>query len=260
MRKRIWKAVSVIFLMLLIVRGTVFVSHAAELAHNTAMELAEKKTADGLVDIACATIESAGVIIAAIIGVGGLRKITKEGFDTYFTSFSSENHDLKRVIKRAKDEITIIVAYGDNLLKEYTSLLNECMERGVRVNFLMLSRERALQMAQDYYQAKTETFCEEIEVSLNALEQLTKHDNFRIKIWHYPLPASYIAIDCGVSDGRARMDALIQVMIYQYGVLTPNAPITYLSHKKNNNAFYHTVESLKNMWSRAGDFEHGGYT
>ena len=44
------------------------------------------KNYQGLTDIICSLIEAAGVITAAIIGVGGLKKIAKEGFDTYFTN------------------------------------------------------------------------------------------------------------------------------------------------------------------------------
>lgn len=259
MKKRIPKNVSVVLLMLSVVGFTVLVSHAAELTHNTATELTEKKANGGMVDIVCSMIESGGVIIAAIIGVGGLRKITKEGFDTYFTSFSSENHDLKRIIKRAKIEITIIVAYGDNLLKEYTSLLCKCMRQGIKVNYLMLDKEHAWQMAKDYYNEVDEKLNNDINISLNYLEKLRHYDNFEIKTWSYPLSASYIAIDCGIAGQKPQKNALIQIMVYQYNVPTPEAPITYLSYKKNKDVFERTIGSLKEMWSNANTFERGSY-
>lgn len=59
-------------------------------------------------DIICSIIETAGVIAAAGIGIGGLKKVAKDRFDTYFTNFSSKNHNLERIINRAEKEIIVI--------------------------------------------------------------------------------------------------------------------------------------------------------
>lgn len=93
-------------------------------------------------DIVCSIIETAGVIVAARIGVGGLKKIAKDRFDTYFTSFSSKNHDLERILNRAEKEITIIVVYGDNLLETYKPLLADRLKQGIKINFLMLTKDK----------------------------------------------------------------------------------------------------------------------
>ena len=58
-------------------------------------------------DIVCSIIETTGVIVAARIGVGGLKKIAKDRFDTYFTSFSSKNHDLERILNRAESLLSM---------------------------------------------------------------------------------------------------------------------------------------------------------
>ena len=204
-------------------------------------------------DIVCSIIETAGVIVAARIGVGGLKKIAKDRFDTYFTSFSSKNHDLERILNRAEKEITIIVVYGDNLLETYKPLLADRLEQGIKINFLMLTKEKAQQMTKDYYNDSDEKFKSCYKKSLDYLKSLSKSNNFKVKMCELPLSASYIAIDCGIENTRRMRDALIQIMVYQYGVKTPEAPITYLSHRTPDDILESTIASLRNMWSRGHD-------
>ena len=190
-------------------------------------------------DIVCSIIETAGVIVAARIGVGGLKKIAKDRFDTYFTSFSSKNHDLERILNRAEKEITIIVVYGDNLLETYKPLLADRLKQGIKINFLMLTKDKAQQMTKDYYKK-----------SLEYLMSLSESNNFKVRMCELPLSASYIAIDCGIENTWRMRDALIQIMVYQYGVKTPKAPITYLSHGTPDDILESTIDSLQNMWSK----------
>lgn len=204
-------------------------------------------------DIVCSIIETTGVIVAARIGVGGLKKIAKDRFDTYFTSFSSKNHDLERILNRAEKEITIIVVYGDNLLETYKPLLADRLEQGIKINFLMLTKEKAQQMTKDYYNDSDEKFKSCYKKSLEYLKSLSKSNNFKVKMCELPLSASYIAIDCGIENTRRMRDALIQIMVYQYGVKTPKAPITYLSHGTPDDILESTIASLRNMWSRGHD-------
>ena len=204
-------------------------------------------------DIVCSIIETAGVIVAARIGVGGLKKIAKDRFDTYFTSFSSKNHDLERILNRAEKEITIIVVYGDNLLETYKPLLADRLEQGIKINFLMLTKEKAQQMTKDYYNDSDEKFKSCYKKSLEYLKSLSKSNNFKVKMCELPLSASYIAIDCGIENTRRMRDALIQIMVYQYGDKTPKAPITYLSHRTPDDILESTIASLRNMWSRGHD-------
>ena len=210
-------------------------------------------------DIVCSIIETTGVIVAARIGVGGLKKIAKDRFDTYFTSFSSKNHDLARILNRAEKEITIIVVYGDNLLETYKPLLADRLEQGIKINFLMLTKEKAQQMTKDYYNDSDEKFKSCYKKSLEYLKSLSKSDNFEVKLCKLPLSASYIAIDCGIENTRRMRDALIQIMVYQYGVKTPKAPITYLSHRTPDDILKSTIDSLRNMWSNGQGVEISKY-
>jgi hypothetical protein len=201
-------------------------------------------------DIVCSIIETAGVIVAARIGVGGLKKIAKDRFDTYFTSFSSKNHDLERILNRAEKEITIIVVYGDNLLETYKPLLADRLKQGIKINFLMLTKDKAQQMTKDYYNDSDEKFRSRYKKSLEYLMSLSESNNFKVRMCELPLSASYIAIDCGIENTWRMRDALIQIMVYQYGVKTPKAPITYLSHGTPDDILESTIDSLQNMWSK----------
>lgn len=202
-------------------------------------------------DIICSIIETAGVIAAAGIGIGGLKKVAKDRFDTYFTIFSSKNHNLERIINRAEKEIMIIVTYGDNLLEEYKPLLVDRLEQGIKINFLMLNKEKARQMTVDYYNDTDEKFRSCYKKSLEHLESLSRFKDFKVRMYELPLSASYIAIDCGIANHRRTRDALIQIMVYQYMVKTPKAPITYLSHRTPNDILESTIDSIRKMWSVA---------
>ena len=201
--------------------------------------------------IICSIIETAGVIAAAGIGIGGLKKVAKDRFDTYFTNFSSKNHNLERIINRAEKEIMIIVTYGDNLLEEYKPLLVDRLEQGIKINFLMLNKEKARQMTVDYYNDTDEKFRSCYKKSLEHLESLSRFTGFKVRMYELPLSASYIAIDCGIANHRRTRDALIQIMVYQYMVKTPKAPITYLSHRTPNDILESTIDSIRKMWSVA---------
>lgn len=210
-------------------------------------------------DIVCSIIETTGVIVAARIGVGGLKKIAKDRFDTYFTSFSSKNHDLERILNRAEKEITIIVVYGDNLLETYKPLLADRLEQDVKINFLMLTKDKAQQMTKDYYNDPDEKFRSCYKKSLEYLNSLSRFTNFKVRMCELQLSASYIAIDCGIENTRRMRDALIQIMVYQYGVKTPKAPITYLSHRTPDDILESTIDSLRNMWSNGHEVKISEY-
>lgn len=216
----------------------------------------------GIIDITCSTIESYGTIIASIIGVVGLNGIAKTSFETYFTNFSSKSHHLEDLFKSATKEITIITFYGDNLLEQYTPLLKRCVRNGIQLNYLLLSKDYALQMPKYYFHDDDHIVRERITLALTRLNEI-KHSsaaNCHIKQWAFPLSASYIAIDAGISPHRSRWirrsnsTALIQLMIYQYGIRTPNSPITYLTYNHNPDAFENTVQSLRQMWASGLDF------
>lgn len=205
-----------------------------------------------LSDILVALTGAGSVIAAACIGIRGAREIVQERY-AYFTCFSSKGHDLGRLLMQATKEITVVVIYGGNMLEKYESLFADRLQSGIQVNFLMLDREYAFSMSEDYYGEKPEQYKHNAKKAIKILKRLeSKSKNLCIKKWSLPLGASYIAIDCGIERWRKPEETgEIQMMLYQYKIPTENSPITYVSKKRDASAFEHTVTSIKHMWEKA---------
>lgn len=204
-----------------------------------------------LSDILVALIGAGSVIAAACIGIRGARAIVTEQY-AYFTSFSSKGHDLGRLLRQAKKEITIVANYGGNMLKKYESMLEDCANRGIRINYLMLDAKAVVDMSYVLFgDAKSQTK-RNVKDVLDRLKNLNMSANVTLKACSFPLPASYIAIDCSIgSIQKPKETAKIQVMLYQYRVPTGKAPITYMTKDGDASAFKHTVASIKYMWQHA---------
>lgn len=205
-----------------------------------------------LSDILVALIGAGSVIAAACIGIRGARKIVKERH-AYFTSFSSKGHDLGRFLMQAKEEITIVVIYGDQLLKNYGNLLENLLIQGIRINFLMLESKTAFDMSKQYFGEEEYQYKPGAENAVDRLKKIKakniENKKLTIKTWSQRLSASYIAIDCGIEEDQQPKDtAEIHVMLYQYKTPTEKAPLTYMSKDGDASAFEHTVASLKQMW------------
>lgn len=212
-----------------------------------------------LSDILVALIGAGSVIAAACIGIRGARKIVKERH-AYFTSFSSRGHDLGRFLMQAKEEITIVVIYGDQLLANYGNLLENLLLQGIRINFLMLKRAPAFAMSKKYFNEEWEQFYFNVNKVFDQIDKIkaatkigdTENEKLATRVWSLPLSASYIAIDCGIGEGLTPKDtAEIQLMLYQYTIPTENAPITYMSKVGDVSVFEHTVASIKAMWKES---------
>lgn len=212
-----------------------------------------------LSDILVALIGAGSVIAAACIGIRGARKIVKERH-AYFTSFSSRGHDLGRSLMQAKEEITIVVIYGDQLLANYGNLLENLLLQGIRINFLMLEEEPAFAMSKKYFGEKRKQFDRNVNKVFDQIDEIkaaiktgnTENKKLATRVWSLPLSASYIAIDCGIGEGLTPKDtAEIQIMLYQYTIPTKNAPITYMSKVGDVSVFEHTVASIKAMWKES---------
>ena len=220
-----------------------------------------------LSDILVALIGAGSVIAAACIGIRGARKIVKERH-AYFTSFSSRGHDLGRFLMQAKEEIAIVVIYGDQLLANYGKLLENLLLHGIRINFLMLEEEAAFAMSKKYFGEKRKQFDRNVNKVFDQIDEIkaaiktgnTENKKLATRVWSLPLSASYIAIDCGIGEGLTPKDtAEIQIMLYQYTIPTKNAPITYMSKVGDVSVFEHTVASIKAMWKDSDSLDLNKY-
>ena len=210
-------------------------------------------------------IGGAATIVSAIISVGYLGKIIHKEIAPSFFSYSEPNHNLWRLLRAAENDITIVVAYGDRLLRTQKLSLLFLLKKGIKIRFLMLTPEKALDMGTSFMQPilppdKIQATCSdkrlktkmEIESALDNLAQLQKNaprkNNIDIKMISHSLTASYIAIDLSTRFTHPRQcSSIIQMMVYQFGVMSKNSPTTYLTFKNDKKQFENTADSIDNM-------------
>lgn len=133
-------------------------------------------------------IGGAATIVSAIISVGYLGKIIHKEIAPSFFSYSEPNHNLWRLLRAAENDITIVVAYGDRLLRTQKLSLLFLLKKGIKIRFLMLTPEKALDMGTSFMQPilppdKIQATCSdkrlktkmEIESALDNLAQLQKN-------------------------------------------------------------------------------------
>ena len=58
-------------------------------------------------------------------------------------TYSDMNHDVRKVIRRAKKSVYIVVTIGNHLLEEIEDDLRVCLKKGINVYFLMHNEEKA---------------------------------------------------------------------------------------------------------------------
>lgn len=222
-------------------------------------------------EIVCAIIQTAGTIIAAIIGVGYLEKIIHKEIVPSFFSYSEPNHDLWELLRSATTEVVFVVAYGDQMLQKHKKHLATLLRKKIMIKFLMLAPENAVKMGTEYMSVSPQTsssnrgakthakIIDEYRSSLNALRELCNSRNsgyLEIRQTNLPLSASYVAVDlpdvCYDNSHKVpHRQPIIQMMVYQFAVLSENSPITYLTPQKYPAQFKSTRYSIQEMWSSA---------
>lgn len=213
--------------------------------------------------VIAALIGAGGVIIAALISVRGIGRVVDRKIDSYFFSYSDRKHSLDRIMRNAKKEITIVVIYGDKMLTEYLEDLRSYLRRGIDIDFLMLSPKYAILTDTGYYLKGPEDTCRCLANVMDMLKELKTvqgrdSGTLEIRVAETFLTASYIGIDLDLREdenGVWEDRALIQMMIYQFGIKTPDAPITYLSPRKNIKQFSNTVKSIRQIWEKGAPLD-----
>lgn len=200
-------------------------------------------------DIICTGIDAASVCAAALIGVGGLKKIAKKSLDTYFCNYADKKHDLEELLRKATSSITVVAAYGDRLLEEYASDMEACLARGIKIRYLMLTVDMAEELNETVLKVKKEGTKADVYKVHVKLQDMKRKGDLEVREWDKMLTASYIGID--LDTYRHAQDALIQVMLYQYKTEAKYSPITYLSYKNSRDQFSTTANAIEKMWSDA---------
>lgn len=230
-------------------------------------------------EIGSAIIQAVGTIIASIIGVGYLEKIIHKEIVPGFFSYSEPNHDLWEILRSATTEVVFVVAYGDQMLQKHKKHLETLLRKGVMIKFLMLDPENAVRMGVEYMYALQRPILsnkedveryinkEDIETyiniidgyrsSLKALKELHEGSNgeyLEVRQTKLPLSASYVAVDLpdvcyDDSQNTPHRRPIIQMMVYQFSVVSEHSPITYLTPQKSPEQFANTGRSIQEMWS-----------
>ena len=204
-------------------------------------------------EIVSAIIQAIATIMDAIIGVAFAGKFSKKPTEAHFFNYTDKNHNLHKIMRKAKKSITIIANCGDMFLTTYYDNLIQYIKNGVQINFLLLDIENYTYM--DIYTTGTKNAdYDALEKSLQILSELKRQNSEKvsIKVFNSVLTASYIGIDLeqNIFDNNWPETALIQVMSYQYNTRPGKSPITYISpHEKEQ--FQIVVDSIFEMWDRS---------
>lgn len=172
-----------------------------------------------LTDLLGSLIEAAGIVVAAKIGVKGFDSITQKRIDNY----QSKNHDLGKLLMKAEVEITIVAAYGDELLNQYASTIADCMRHGIAVRYLMHTIDAAEKMNEDFLCRKDARTKDEVINVRKKLHSLHSVGQIEVREWNQPLTASYIGID--LNQKSQKSEPTLQIMTYLYNTPSNETPI-----------------------------------
>ena len=151
------------------------------------------------------------------------------------------------------------------MLQKHKKHLATLLRKKIMIKFLMLAPENAVKMGTEYMSVSPQTsssnrgakthakIIDEYRSSLNALRELCNSRNsgyLEIRQTNLPLSASYVAVDlpdvCYDNSHKVpHRQPIIQMMVYQFAVLSENSPITYLTPQKYPAQFKSTRVYLK---------------
>lgn len=174
---------------------------------------------------------------------------------------------LVRYCEEPKKNIYIVASIGDQLLASQEQQIREHLKKTIRVRgkseklnlCVLIQGESQYYELEKYINANHKLSDEEYaQLRVTTLEKFKKiQEDFpnqvEIREFNSFLTASYIGVDINdeYPDTKVMPDAIIQVMLYQYGVTAQSCPITYFSFKENETLFRSTSDSICDMW------EHG---
>ncbi len=190
-----------------------------------------------------------GAVTATLIGAGVItRKFSSSGFQLY-----KNNRKLtRRLIKNATHDVTIILAVGDVFFNEYEEVLARKMKAGIKVNVLILTKDKWLTHS-NYIKFDGDAIVD-YEKTISILTRLKNAEAgkmLEVREFDDMMTASYIGIDlCKASRSIwRRSNPIIHMMLYQYGTMTEDSTIAYLTLRKTLEQFEITEESIEKMWN-----------
>lgn len=202
-------------------------------------------------EIISAVIQALGTITAALIAALWANRIVN---GIKLRSYSDAPDNIRSVLKKARSDIFIITAVGDNLLKTVERDLAQRLRSGIHVRFLLLDLNRFHEI-EKYLHGKNPKDEEIFYTVLKTLCRLQQQfpESLEIRIFPGYMTASYIGIDTcpDASRDRALLSPFIQVLLYQYHISVKNSAILYFYEKTDQRYYDSTVESMRDMWEDA---------
>ncbi len=197
----------------------------------------------------------ASSVLGAFIAAGYLSRVFEKNISPLFYTYSDEKHDVYKLIRKADSSIYVVVGVGDQFLRKYEKRLEKCLKRGVTLHFLMQTESQYCAFERYIHAVDDSDDCQYVEVRESALcilnrLKLSYPNQVQVREFHGYLTASYIGIDIDERNVSPKWSphAIIQVMIYQYGVAAQDSPISYFSAKHNQKLFESTANSIMEMW------------
>ena len=201
-------------------------------------------------EIIAAIIGAVGAIAAAFIAAFFARKIVKENVNPQFHSYADKNHDAGELMNLAQADIFISAAIGNLFLPKHLDLIEKLLKRKIKIKYLLLTEDRLREAEYYMHGEEIEKLKEAREKVVKTLVKLKKtySEYFEFREFDKPMTASYICRDIFCEPDNS---AAIHVMLYQYKTLAKNSPITYISPKKDGEAYKTTVKCINEMWNDA---------
>lgn len=206
-------------------------------------------------------------VLAAFIAAGYVSKAFNRNIAPLFLTYSDRKHDVGKILRKAKKNIYLVASIGDQLFVSQEQQIREHLKKTIKIFgkseklklYVLIQGKSQYYELEKYINANHKLSDEEYaQLRVTTLEKFKKiQEDFpnqvEIREFHSFLSASYIGVDIddGYPDTKVMPDAIIQVMLYQYGVTAQSCPITYFSFKENEALFRSTSNSICDMW------EHG---
>lgn len=95
-------------------------------------------------------IEAIGGIIGAVLGAfiagGYISKIFKNNIPRIFHTYSENERDVSKIMRKAQKDIYIVASVGDRLLEKYENKIKLYLKKGIHIFFLLHNEEEYLKL------------------------------------------------------------------------------------------------------------------
>ncbi len=222
--------------------------------------------------IIAAIIAAAGTIIAAVIAALVAIRIEKKIIPQKIETFSDKNHDVMKIIDRAKYSIYIVAQIGDIFWDSYQENIEKLMakNRDLEIRCLILNKEKYKELQEythedakakykglhgDALEPTIEKYVDPYKTTLDKLKklQITSDKRFVLKEFNQIMTVSYIGVDIDIVNAKGKWlpSSAIQIMLYQYDLPACDSLLFTINPTFGKKKYEKTVNSIVEMWNKA---------